>query len=101
MLQIKVLSDSLKSFDLVFRVNLGLIDFTEEDTKILLSMRDSEKMSMITFSEMSNITESTSSITVIPLGTTRFRGTLISYELAEKIEQSEKDSAILLFYNRR
>lgn len=50
---------------------------------------------------MNNLAESSSSVTVIPLGDTIFRGTLISYELAQIIEWSKGDNSILFFYNRR
>lgn len=45
--------------------------------------------------------ETSSILSVIPLGTTRFHGTLISHEIAETIERLSDDERILLLYNRR
>lgn len=50
---------------------------------------------------MSPLETPSSMMTIIPLGTTKFRGTLISYELSSAIEGLMDDEKILLLYNRR
>ncbi len=50
---------------------------------------------------MNTSEEHSSTISVIPLATTRFHGTLISHEVAESIRSLWSDEKILLLYNRR